>query len=188
AITFSQGLYTWMAEPGGALPDAAAPVQFALSKTYTPQDPLNLRAIVTAYQSGEDYGRLSVLKVPKGQFFMGPEQADAAIDQDAFIAQQIGLWNRLGVEVIRGSTSLLVVEGEALYVEPIFIRSRQNPVPQLQRVVVVLRGQAHMGRDLEEALTFAIRGGRLRDLERIAGLQPVPAAAAEPRTGAGDDE
>jgi len=122
--------------------------------------------LATVYQTGEDYGTLSVLKLPKGMFFMGPEQADAAIDQDSFIAQEIGLWNRLGVEVIRGRTSTLIVEGEVLYVEPIFIRSRQNPVPQLQRVIVVLRGQPHMGRTIEEALKFAIEGGRLDMEER----------------------
>lgn len=161
AITFSQGLYNWMAAPSGPMADSSEPVQFALSKNYSPQDALNLRAIASVYQTGEDYGELSVMKVPKGRFFPGPEQADSAIDQDSFIAQQIGLLNREGVEVIRGNTVLMVVQGEALYVEPIFIRSRQNPVPQLQRVVVVLRGEAHMGRTVEEALRFAVEGGRL---------------------------
>lgn len=161
AITFSQGLYSWMAKPGGALPESSEEVQFVLSFTFTPQDPLNLRAIAMAYQYGVDYGKLAVLKIPKGVFVPGPEQADSIIDQDAYISQQIGFWNRPGVEVIRGSTALVVVENEVLYIEPIFIRSRQNPVPQLHRVVVVLRGQAHMGRTLQEALTFAIKGGRL---------------------------
>lgn len=161
AITFSQGLFWWIADTSGAMVDADTPIQFALSKSYTPQDPLNLRGLATVYQTGEDYGKLSVLKIPKGMFFMGPEQADATIDQDAFIAQEIGLWNRLGVEVIRGRTSTLIVGREVLYVEPIFIRSRQSPVPQLQRVIVVFRGKPHMGRTIEEALTFAIEGGRL---------------------------
>ena len=162
-ITFSQDIYHWIVdtETGGPMPAADPPVQFAISKSYTPQDPLNLRAVVTAYMTGDGYGKLSVLKIPKGMFFMGPEQADAAIDQDPFIAQEIGLWNRLGVEVIRGRTATLVVEGEILYVEPIFIRSRQNPVPQMQRVIVVLRGKPYMGRTIEEALTFAIEGGQL---------------------------
>ena len=177
AITFSQGLYYWLAKPGGNMPESNEPVQFAYSKTYTPQDPLNLRAIVTAYQTGEDYGKLSVLKVPKGQFYMGPEQADAAIDQDAYIAQQIGLWNRLGVEVIRGRTSLMVVEGEALYVEPIFIRSRQNPVPQLQRVIIVFRGKAYMGTTIEEALEYAIEG-RSMDVANSGPSQAYEAQTA----------
>jgi len=161
AITFSQALFWWIAEADGLMVDAKEPVQLALSKSFTPEGPLNLRAVATVYQTGEDYGKLSVLKVPKGLFLFGPEQADAAIDQDSFIAQEIGLWNRLGVEVIRGRTSNLFVGNELIYVEPIFIRSRQNPVPQLQRVVVLFRGRPHMGRTLEEALTFAVKGGRL---------------------------
>jgi len=47
--------------------------------------------------------------------------------------------------LIRGRTVNLIVDNELIYVEPIFIRSRQNPVPQLQRVVVVVRGKAYMG-------------------------------------------
>ena len=89
-----------------------------------------------------------MLEVPKGTFFQGPEQADAAIDQDAFISQQIGLWTRLGLDVIRGHTTPLIVDGELIYIEPMFTRSVQNPVPQLKRVVVVVRGKAFMGQDL----------------------------------------
>jgi uncharacterized membrane protein (UPF0182 family) len=162
-ISFSQDIYHWIVdtENAGPMPSVEPSVQFAISKSFTPQDPLNLRAIVTAYMTGDAYGTLSALKIPKGMFFMGPEQADAAIDQDPFISQEIGLWNRLGVEVIRGRTATLVVAGEILYVEPIFIRSRQNPVPQMQRVIVVMRGKPHMGRTIEEALKFAVEGGRL---------------------------
>ena len=46
-------------------------------------------------------------RCPKGEFHPGPEQADAAIDQDPFISQQIGLWSRRGLEVIRGHTTPL---------------------------------------------------------------------------------
>jgi len=70
---------------------------------------------------------------------MGPEQADAVIDQDPDISSEIGLWNRLGNEVLRGRTTLMVIDGELQYVEPILIRSKQNPVPQMKEVAVVFR-------------------------------------------------
>jgi uncharacterized membrane protein (UPF0182 family) len=107
------------------------------------------------YQYGKDYGKLSVLKLPKDFFFEGPEQADAIIDQDPVIAQEFGLWNRMGVEVIRGRTSNLIVDGELIYVEPVFIRSRQNPVPKLEKVAVVVRGRAYLSATLEGALKAA---------------------------------
>ena len=40
--------------------------------------------------------------------------------------------------------------------QPIFLRSQQNAVTQLKRVVVVFRGRARMGKTLEEALRQAI--------------------------------
>ena len=105
------------------------------------------------YQDGSDYGKLSVLEVPKGQYVLGPEQADSIIDQDPEISAQLALWNRRGLDVIRGHTITLPMEDEILYVEPIFLRSQQNELTQLHRVAVVFREQVAMGRNLEEALT-----------------------------------
>jgi uncharacterized protein len=158
SITFSIEPYHWLATTGGAMAESSEDTQFVLSMPFTNENALNLRALTNAYMTGEDYGKLSVLQVPKGVFYPGPEQADAAIDQDAFIAQQIGFWNRQGLEAIRGHTTPLVIGNEVIYIEPIFTRSKQNRLPQLQRVVVVFRGKPFMGRDLEEALRFAIEG------------------------------
>ena len=152
AITFSIEPYICMLETGGVLPTSAEGTQFSLVAVFTPENALNLRAIPIAYQDGADYGRLVVLQIPKGHYILGPEQADAALDQHPDISQQIAWWNRQGNEVIRGHTTLLLVDGEVLYVEPIFIRSQQNPVTQLKRVVVIFRGQPYMARTLEEAI------------------------------------
>jgi uncharacterized membrane protein (UPF0182 family) len=168
SITFSIEPYYWIAEAKDPLPSSSDPSQFAISTVFTPEGALNLRAIITAYQDGEDYGKIHMLQVPKGQFFPGPEQADSAIDQDAFISQQIGLWNRMGLEVIRGHTTPLVVENEVIYVEPMFIRSKQNPVPQLKRVVVVFRGRAVMGNDLRDALRNAVSGAEQEPFSPLA--------------------
>ncbi len=155
AITFSIEPYHMLVETGGVLPEAAEKQQFVMTMPYTPEGARNLRAMPMVYQDGEDYGRLFVLMVPKGLFIPGPEQADAIIDQDPDISQNISWWNRRGTEVIRGHTSLLLIDDEVIYVEPIFIRSQQNTNTQLKRVVVVMRGQAFMSDTLEEALHMA---------------------------------
>ncbi len=155
AITFSMEPYHMLLKTGGLLPAAVEQEQFVMALPFTPEGARNLRAMPLAYQDGPDYGRLFVLSVPKGMFVMGPEQADAIIDQDPNISQQISWWNRLGTEVIRGHTSLLLVEDEVIYIEPIFIRSQQNSIPQLKRVIAVIRGHAYMAENLEEALRQA---------------------------------
>jgi hypothetical protein len=155
AITFSIEPYHMLVETGGLLPTAVDRQQFVMTMPYTPEGARNLRAMPVVYQDGEDYGRLFVLMVPKGLFITGPEQADAIIDQDPDISEKISWWNRLGTEVIRGHTSLLLIDDEVVYVEPLFIRSQQNSVTQLKRVIVVVRGQAYMGESLEQALRLA---------------------------------
>ncbi|HEV3228772.1 MAG TPA: UPF0182 family protein, partial [Solirubrobacteraceae bacterium] len=156
-ITFSIEPYYWMAKPGDSgLPPASTPTQFAMSMIFTPENANNLRAIGTVYMDGKDYGRMSYQVVPKGTFFEGPQQADAAIDQDPFVAQQLGFFNRQGLQLVRGHIMPLIAYGELIYVEPLFIKSLQNPLPRLKRVLVVYRGQATMGQDLPTALRQAL--------------------------------
>ena len=157
AITFSMEPYNVMLETGnGVLPKATPPVQYSLAMVFTPEKALNLRGIPIVYQDPPDYGKIVVLQIPKGQYVIGPEQADATIDQDPFISQSFSWWNRRGMEVIRGHTSLLMVGKEVLYVEPIFLRSQQNHLPQLKKVILVLRGRPFMENTLPEAVRAAL--------------------------------
>lgn len=141
---------------GSPLPRAQEPIQFALAMVFTPEGSWNIRSIPMVYQDGPDYGRIVNLQVPKGYFTFGPEQADTFIDQHPDIAMQLTWWTRRGLEVIRGHTTTLIAGDEVLFVEPLFLRSRQNPIPELKRVIVVFRGTPAIGDTLEEALRKAI--------------------------------
>jgi len=152
AIRFSIEPFPVMMRTGDGMPDSSLSEQYSQLLVFTPEKALNLRGIPIVYQDGADYGKLSVLEVPKGQYVLGPEQADSIIDQDPEISAQLALWNRRGLDVIRGHTITLPMEKEILYVEPIFLRSQQNELTQLHRVAVVFREQVAMGRNLEEAL------------------------------------
>jgi uncharacterized membrane protein (UPF0182 family) len=157
AITFSMEPYACMLETGnGVLPLAEPKIQYSLAMVFTPEKALNLRGIPIVYQDPPDYGKITVLQIPKGQYVIGPEQADAAIDQDPSISQNFSWWNRRGTEVIRGHTTLLMVGKEILYVEPIFLRSQQNHLPQLKKVVVVFRGRPFMEDTLPQAVEAAV--------------------------------
>jgi len=157
AITFSIEPFQCILETGtGALPAATHRIQYSTMMLFTPEKAPNLRGIPIVYQDPPDYGKLTVLQIPKGQYVIGPEQADAAIDQEPIISQNFSWWNRRGTEVIRGHTTLLMVGKEILYVEPIFLRSQQNHLPQLKKVVVVMRGKPFMADTLAEAVRNAV--------------------------------
>ncbi len=157
SITFSMEPFACMVETGnGVLPAADPKTQYSLAMVFTPEKALNLRGIPIVYQDPPDYGKIVVLQIPKGQYVIGPEQADAATDQDPYISQNFSWWNRRGTEVIRGHTTLLMVGKEVLYVEPIFLRSQQNHLPQLKKVIVVMRGKPFMADTLEGAVRAAV--------------------------------
>ncbi|HUH01231.1 MAG TPA: hypothetical protein VML75_04500, partial [Kofleriaceae bacterium] len=112
---------------------------------------------------------------------LGPEQADAAIDQDPRLSQFFAWWSRQGLDVVRGHTMLLPIEDEVLYVEPIFLRSRQQQVTQLKKVVVVYRGRPVMRDSLEEALRAAVAGEPSSEA-LPPGLDPGPGPGPDPGT------
>jgi uncharacterized membrane protein (UPF0182 family) len=155
-MTFSYEGYNILLDPddlpGGVELAHADELQFALLMPYTPEGAPNLRSLVVAFQDPGNYGRLVNLRIPQGLFVTGPEQADTIIDNDAQVNQQITLWVRHGSEVVRGHTILLPVGGDLIYVEPLWIVSLQNQLPQIKLFSVVYRDRATMSTSLEGAL------------------------------------
>jgi hypothetical protein len=138
--------------PAGAAVGTAGELQYALLMPFTPEGARNLRSLVLAFQDPDSYGRLLNLRVPQGVFVTGPEQADTLIDDDTQVNQQITLWVRHGSEVVRGHTLLLPIAGDLMYIEPLWIMSLQNELPQIKLVSVVYRGRTTMATSLEEAI------------------------------------
>ena len=119
---------------------------------FTPDGARNLRSLIVAFQDPENYGRLLSLQIPQGSFVPGPEQVDAYIDNDRPVHQQVTMWIRHGSEVIRGSTLLLPVRGDLLYLETIWVNSLQNGLPQLKLFAVRYHGRITSAPTLEEAI------------------------------------
>jgi len=138
--------------PAGSTTARAGDLQFALLMPFTPEGARNLRSVIVALQDAGHYGALLSLQIPQGEFVPGPEQVDTYIDTDAQVNQQITLWVRHGAEVVRGHTLLLPVLGDILYVEPLWIVSLQNQLPQLKLFSVVYRGRTTMATSLAEAI------------------------------------
>jgi uncharacterized protein len=154
--TFSYEGHSMLVDPADLPPgvDIGRPgeLQYVMTMPFTPESATNLRSLVIAFQDPEHYGTLVNLRIPQGTLVFGPEQADTIIDNDSEVNQQITLWVRHGSEVIRGHTLLLPVAGDLLYVEPLWISSLQNPLPEIKLFSVVYRGRATMWGTLEEAI------------------------------------
>jgi uncharacterized membrane protein (UPF0182 family) len=140
--------------PAGADAGPAGELQYAMLMPFTPEGGRNLRALVLALQDPDDYGRLINLRVPQGVFVPGPEQADTIIDTDSQVNQQIALWIRHASEVIRGHTLVLPVKGDLIYIEPLWISSIQNHLPEVKLYSVVYKGRCVMSTSLERAIAY----------------------------------
>lgn len=140
--------------PAGAAPGRPGDLQFAMFMPFTPEGQRNLRSLIVLFQDPDAYGRIVDLRVPQGVFVQGPEQADTIIDTDAQVNQQIALWIRHASEVIRGHTILVPVRGDIVYVEPLWISSIQNPLPEVKLYSVVYKGRCAMGTTLEAAIQY----------------------------------
>ena len=157
-MTFSYEGYQALVDPADLPPgtNAGSPgsLQYAMLMPFTPEGGRNLRALVMALQDPGQYGRLINLRVPQGVFVPGPEQADTIIDTDSQVNQQIALWIRHASEVIRGHTILIPVKGDLLYIEPLWISSIQNPLPEVKLYSVVYKGRCVMATSLQKAIEY----------------------------------
>jgi uncharacterized membrane protein (UPF0182 family) len=147
--------------------------EYILLLPFTPSKRDNLAAWLTARCDDTNYGKIQAYTFPRDRLIYGPKQIDARINQDAFISQQLTLWNQRGSEVIRGSMLVIPIEKSLLYVQPLFLTADKAGLPELRRVIVAYGDQVVMEETLELALQ-RIFGGR----KAAQGAQPAPATAS----------
>ncbi|MER7501832.1 UPF0182 family protein [Nonomuraea pusilla] len=135
---------------------------FSLTTTFVPRQGPNLAAFMAVDSSatGDDYGRLRILRMPSNTPIPGPGQA-----QNAFQSRFAGELNLLGVgasSVRYGNLLTLPYAGGLVYIEPVYIQvaagGGQEPYPILQRVLVSFGSKIGVARTLDEALKEVFGG------------------------------
>jgi len=133
---------------------------------------------------GPDYGKLTLLRLPKQTTVPGPGQVQAQFDSDANVGQQLNLLRQGQTQVISGNLLTLPVGGGLLYVQPVYVRSTGDTSYPLLRKILVSFGEKIAFEDtLDEALD-ALFGG---DSGAAAGdsngeptTQPTPGDTTTP--------
>jgi uncharacterized membrane protein (UPF0182 family) len=127
-------------------------VEFVNSIPYTPKDKKNLIGLLVARNDGEHYGELVLYQFPKTKTVLGPNQVDAQIAQDTQISQDFSLWENSGSTYSRGNMFVIPIESSLIYVEPIYLKSANSPLPEVKRVVVYYGDKIAYKATLAEAL------------------------------------
>ena len=166
------------------LPGEAA-AEFALIMPLTPARRQNTIAWIAARSDGEEYGNLLSFRFPTNSLVFGPRQVETRIEQDATIAAQFGLWIQSGAGVVRGNLLMIPVGEGNLFVEPIYLRSATNDLPELKRVIVVNGNQIAMEPTLERALEVIFGGAEptaptTGDITPTTSPEPGSTATATP--------
>ncbi|OQO89796.1 membrane protein [Saccharomonospora piscinae] len=141
--------YIYAQSPGQEQPT------FQLTSALTPLARQYLAAWVTVSSDPEDYGKMTVLKLPTGggQQLEGPVQVQNAFQSNPKFTQDRTLLGNQSVDLIYGNQLTLPVAGGFLYVEPVYIQQRNNQsYPQLARVLVSFGGKIGVASTLNEAL------------------------------------
>jgi uncharacterized membrane protein (UPF0182 family) len=127
--------------------------QFQLTSALTQLRRQNLAAWVSASSDPEEYGKLTVLRLPTNTQTPGPNQVQNQMESTPEVTENRTLFNNPNVTAIFGNLLTLPVAGGLLYVEPIYIqRNEPDSYPQLARVLVSFGGRVGFAETLEGAL------------------------------------
>lgn len=126
--------------------------EYLLIMPFSPATKNNMIAWMAARNDPENYGQLIVYELPKQELIFGPIQIEGRIDQEPTISQQFSLWDQRGSNVIRGNLLVLPLNQSFLYVEPVYLLSETNALPELKRIIVATNQSIAMEPTLEAAL------------------------------------
>jgi len=138
-------------------------------------------------EAGPDYGKLTLLRLPKQTTVPGPGQVQAQFDSDAEVGQQLNLLRQGQTEVISGNLLTLPVGGGLLYVQPVYVRSTGDTSYPLLRKILVSFGEKIAFEDtLDEALDALFggdSGAEAGDSTEVGGVAPSePVDSETPET------
>ncbi len=172
--------YLTMQMPGTQTPS------FSIFSTFIPQATgANSRNVLYGYLSansdpGPDYGKLTLLALPKQTTIPGPGQVQAQFDADPEVSQQLNLLRQGQTKVIPGNLLTLPVGGGLLYVQPVYVRSTGDTSYPLLRKILVAFGDSIAFEDTLGAALDSLFGGN-------AGVDPSnPGTPTDPGTPSAD--
>jgi uncharacterized membrane protein (UPF0182 family) len=117
-------------------------------------------------KKSEEYGRLTLLTLPKSTIVPGPGQVQNNFNADSEVSRLLNILRQGSTRVLNGNLLTLPVGGGLLYVQPVYIQSTgETSFPLLQKILVAFGDQIAFEDTLDQALT---------SLFGSSGLNPLP--------------
>ena len=164
---------------------------FSLYSTFIPQSSgATTRNVLTGYliansdagaeagKVSENFGKLTLLNLPRETIVPGPGQVQNNFNADSNVSSLLNLLRQGSTRVLNGNLLTLPVGGGLLYVQPVYIESTgETSYPLLQKILVAFGDQIAFEDTLDEALDVLFGGD--------AGVDPTPNEPSEGETDSG---
>ncbi len=143
------------------MPGAKTPA-FSLTTPFVPRggrENLSAFAVVNS-TAGPDYGKMTVLQLPRSTNVAGPSQVASNFEAKPEVANSLSLLRQGGSDVVLGNLLTLPVGNGLLYVQPVYVRATSNAAayPLLQKVLVSFGDQIGFDDTLKGALDQVFGG------------------------------
>jgi uncharacterized membrane protein (UPF0182 family) len=171
--TLQPPYYLTMQVPGTETPE------FSIYSTFIPRSTgESSRNVLTGYlvananagsedgKKSSEYGRLTLLTLPKSTIVPGPGQVQNNFNADSEVSKLLNILRQGSTRVLNGNLLTLPVGGGLLYVQPVYIQSTgETSFPLLQKILVAFGDQIAFEDTLDQALT---------SLFGSSGIDPTP--------------
>ena len=185
--TLQPPYYLTMQAPGQT--DSA----FSLYSTFIPQSTGDTtRNVLTGYlianadagsepgQVSEDYGKLTLLNLPRETVVPGPGQVQNNFNADSNVSSLLNILRQGSTRVLNGNLLTLPVGGGLLYVQPVYIESTgETSYPLLQKILVAFGDQIAFEDTLELALDSLFGGDSGAEAGDSEAVDPGEGQAAD---------
>jgi uncharacterized membrane protein (UPF0182 family) len=168
---------------------------FTLYSTFVPRSTAdNTRSVLTGYLAvdsdvGPDYGKITLLTLPKQDTIPGPGQVENNFKTDTVVASQLSLLTKSNnTDVELGNLLTLPVGGGLLYVQPVYVKSSgETSYPLLRKVLVGFGDKIAFEDTLDQALDTLFGGNSGASAgDTGAGSTTTPSSGSStPPTGSG---
>ena len=164
---------------------------FSLSTPFVPRggrENLSAFAVVNS-DPGPDYGKWSVLVLPRSTNVAGPSQVASNFEAKPDVALELSLLRQGGANVILGNLLTLPVGGGLLYVQPVYVQATANTAayPLLQKVLVSFGDQIGFDDTVKGALDQVFGGNSGESLGTGVESQDGDEGGTGTGTGTGSD-
>ena len=173
------------------MPGAKKPA-FSIYSTYIPKSSTDDRSILTGYLAANadagdvkgkispDYGKLTLLTLPKQDTVPGPGQVQNNFNTDTAVANQISLLQKGDTTVKRGNLLTVPVGGGLLYVQPLYVESTAETGYPVLRKVLVSFGDKIAFEDTLDAALDDLFGGNSGASAGDSGTAGTPSGQTPP--------